>query len=76
MEREPDDISNGDGCAYCGKRCRVALSPSMPRAVIKAYERAGLDSLATCKEGTLVEQRALGVSYADVIAERLARVPR
>jgi hypothetical protein len=48
----------------------------MPREVVDAYMAAGLGSMATCEEGAAAEQRTVGASYADVIAERLRRIDR
>jgi hypothetical protein len=46
----------------------------MPERVTRAYEAAGLDSLATCALGAADERRRLGASYSDVIDERVHRV--
>ena len=64
----------GDVCPFCGRACRVPLTRWMPRPVVAAYDLAKLDSLATCEEGAADEQRRMGVSYADVVAQRVERL--
>jgi hypothetical protein len=66
-----DCSSRQDICRLCGERCNIPLSASMPRHVVEAFERAGLSWMHTCEEGALVQHRALGVSYADVIDARI-----
>ena len=63
-----------DVCAFCGRRCRVPVTRHMPLPVQHAYEAARWDFMATCEEGAAAEARRFGVSYADVIADRIHRV--
>jgi hypothetical protein len=70
----PDPVSSTAACPFCGRQCRVAVSRSMPRQVVTAYEQAGLDYMRTCDAGAVAESHALGASYADVITARIQRV--
>lgn len=62
-----------DVCPHCGRRCRVAVSHGMPERVRHAYDAAGWEFMTTCEAGAAAEARRFGVSYADVIADRIHR---
>lgn len=64
-------MSIDDICPFCGRKCHVPLTRAMPDRVYRAYEVAGLFTLATCEEGIARERRALGVSYDNVVAARI-----
>jgi hypothetical protein len=70
----PGPVSLTTPCPFCGRQCRVAVSRSMPRHVVAAYEQAGLESMRTCDAGAVAESHRLGVSYADVVTARIQRV--
>ena len=64
----------GPYCKFCNQRCFVHMPMETPEHIVKAYGTSTI--IATCPDGQRFEKEKVGYCYDDIMAARIAPVPK